>query len=245
MKTAVVIPTYNEKENILKIMPKVHEYLPEADILIVDDSSPDGTAGLVENFMKDNSYVKLKVRKAKEGLGAAYFDGFRTMINEGYELIFQMDADFSHKPEYLPKFVEEIEKGADLVAGSRYVKGGGTENWPFMRKFISRGGSFYASTVLSLPMNDVTGGFKCWRASLLDKVIALPLQLAGFGFQIEMNYRAHLSGAKIKEYPIIFPDREEGNSKMSGGIFKEALVGVWNLRKNGKIWLEEMRNLKK
>lgn len=238
-KIAVTIPTYNEKENILKIIPAIHDALPDADILVVDDSSPDGTADIVRGFMKDNSYVKLKVRKEKKGLGAAYVDGFKQLISEGYEIIIQMDADFSHQPKYLPRFVEEIEKGADVVIGSRYVKGGGTQNWNLMRRIISRGGSCYASTILGLNQNDVTAGFKCWRAPKLAEVIKTDLKLSGFGFQIEMSYRSHLLGLIIKEYPIVFPDREEGVSKMSGKIFKEALFGVWKLRTMGRKVVED------
>ncbi len=233
-KTAVCIPTYNEKENVVKIMEAVHEVLPGADILIVDDSSPDGTALLVEEFMKKNKYAKLKVRKEKEGLGAAYIDGFTTLINEGYDIIFQMDADFSHQPHYLPGMEAIVNEGYDVIIGSRYVKGGGTRNWNLMRRTISRGGSLYASTILALGVNDVTAGFKCWRASFLKKVISTPLVLSGFGFQIEMAFRTKVAGGRIFETPIVFPDREEGESKMSGKIFKEALIGVWKLRLLGK-----------
>ncbi len=233
-KIAVTIPTYNEKETVLKITAAVHEALPQADILIVDDSSPDGTADIVREAQKTRPYLKLKVRKEKKGLGAAYIDGFKTLIGEGYGIIIQMDADFSHQPKYLPHFIAEIEKGADVVIGSRYVKGGGTENWNLMRRIISRGGSLYAKTILCLKQNDVTAGYKCWRAEMLEKVIVSDLKLSGFGFQIEMSFRTKLAGAKIVEWPIIFPDREEGVSKMSGKIFKEALFGVWKLRCMGR-----------
>ncbi|MGI6394679.1 MAG: polyprenol monophosphomannose synthase [bacterium] len=233
-KTAVCIPTYNEKENIVKIMEAVHKEIPDADILVVDDSSPDKTADIVKEFMEKNDYVSIKVRSAKEGLGAAYIDGFSTLIERGYEVIVQMDADFSHQPHYLPEMVKKIDEGYDIVIGSRYVKGGGTKNWGLMRRIISRGGSFYASSVLSLGVNDVTGGFKCWSAELLKKVISTPLVLSGFGFQIEMTFRAKVADGKIFEFPIVFPDREEGESKMSGKIFKEAFFGVWKLRKIGK-----------
>jgi len=232
-KIAVTVPTYNEKDNIIKLITQVHEFLPQADILVVDDSSPDGTADIVKDYMKENSFVKLKVRSVKEGLGAAYVDGFQTLIDQEYEVIYQMDADFSHQPKYLPEMLQEIEQGYDVVIGSRYVRGGGTRNWSFIRKLISRGGSLYASTVLGLKINDVTGGYKCWRASTLKDVIRTPLKLSGFGFQIEMSFRTHLMKAKLKEIPIIFPDREEGESKMSGKIFKEALSGVWKLRLMG------------
>lgn len=233
-KIAVCIPTYNEKENILSIAQAVRGSLPTADILVVDDSSPDGTADIVRGFQKDNPWLKLHVRKEKKGLGAAYIDGFQRLIEGGYDIIVQMDADFSHQPKYLPRFIEEIDKGADVVIGSRYVKGGGTENWDLTRRIISRGGSFYARTILCLKQNDVTAGYKCWRADMLKKVIVGDLKLSGFGFQIEMSFRTRLVGANIKEYPIVFPDREKGVSKMSGKIFKEALFGVWRLRFMGR-----------
>ena len=237
-KTAICIPTYNEKENIIKIIEAVHKELPEADILVVDDNSPDKTAEIVNEFMKENDYVSVKVRNAKEGLGAAYVDGFSTLIERGYEQIIQMDADFSHKPEYLPEMIKKMDEGFDLVVGSRYVKGGGTRNWNIVRRIISRGGSFYASTILNLGVNDVTAGFKCWNAELLKKVTSTPLVLSGFGFQIEMAFRTKIAKARIFELAIVFPDREEGESKMSGKIFKEALFGVWKLRMLGKKILE-------
>ena len=233
-KIAVCIPTYNEKENILAIINAVHAELPDADILIVDDNSPDGTAELVKNHARENTFLSIKVRQKKEGLGAAYIDGFRTLIEKGYEKIIQMDADFSHKPEYLPEMVKKLDEGYTVVVGSRYVKGGGTQNWSIDRRIISRGGSFYASTILGLGVHDVTAGFKCWNAKLLEKVISTPLVLSGFGFQIEMAFRTKICGGKVFELPIVFPDRTEGTSKMSGKIFKEALFGVWKLRFMGK-----------
>lgn len=233
-RVAVCIPTFNEKENIANILKAIHAEIPQADILVVDDSSPDKTAEIVAEFKKENSYVSIKVRKSKEGLGAAYFDGFQTLIGQGYEAIIQMDADFSHQPKYLPAMVKKLSEGFDVVVGSRYVKGGGTRNWGLTRRIISRCGSFYASTVLSLGVRDVTAGFKCWDSRLLQKAISSPLLFSGFGFQIEMAFRTKAVGGKVYELPIIFPDREKGDSKMSGKIFKEALFGVWKLKKIGK-----------
>lgn len=233
-KIAVCIPTYNEKENIIKIIEAVHAELKDADILVVDDNSPDNTAGIVNEYMKNASFVSIKVRNSKEGLGAAYVDGFNTLIERGYNVIIQMDADFSHKPEYLPEMIKKINEGYDVVIGSRYVKGGGTRNWNIIRRIISRGGSLYASTILMLGVHDVTAGFKCWNADVLKNVISTPLVLSGFGFQIEMAFRTKVTGAKVYELPIVFPDREEGVSKMSGKIFKEALFGVWKLRMIGR-----------
>lgn len=233
-KIAVCIPTYNEKENIIKIIEAVHAELKDADILVVDDNSPDNTAGIVNEYMKNAGFVSIKVRNSKEGLGAAYVDGFNTLIERGYNVIIQMDADFSHKPEYLPEMIKKINEGYDVVIGSRYVKGGGTRNWNIIRRIISRGGSLYASTILMLGVHDVTAGFKCWNADILKNVISTPLVLSGFGFQIEMAFRTKVTGAKVYELPIVFPDREEGVSKMSGKIFKEALFGVWKLRMIGR-----------
>lgn len=237
-RVAICIPTYNEKENIIKIIEAVHAELATADVFIVDDNSPDKTAEIVADYAKEHPFVSVKVRPAKEGLGAAYIDGFRTLIERGYDFIIQMDADFSHQPKYLPKMLQKAKEGFDVVLGSRYVKGGGTRNWPLLRRVISRGGSFYASTVLGTRTKDVTCGYKCWRAGFLKRVITVPIVFVGFGFQIEMSYRTKLCGGKVFEVPIIFPDREDGVSKMSGKIFKEALFGVWKLKGLGKKLIE-------
>ncbi|MBT6326625.1 MAG: polyprenol monophosphomannose synthase [Bdellovibrionales bacterium] len=233
-KVAITIPTFNERDNILNIIKAIHAEIPTADILIVDDNSPDGTAKLVEEFIEQNIYVSLLKRKKKDGLGKAYFAGFKHLISEGYSQIVQMDADFSHQPKYLKDLIAKVKNGADVAIGSRYVLGGGVENWSLYRRIISRGGSLYSRYILGLSVNDVTGGFKCWNASFLDKVISANLKLSGFGFQIEMSYRCKLLMGKIVESPIIFPDRIAGDSKMSGRIFKEALLGVWKLRILGK-----------
>ena len=234
-KKAIAIPTYNETENIPQILDAIHKVVPDFDILVIDDSSPDGTAQKVTDYIEaGNSWVSLKVRKNKEGLGAAYIDGFSQLIEQGYETIVQMDADFSHQPHYLVEMLKQREQGAGVVIGSRYVSGGGTKNWSFMRQLISRGGSFYSGTILGLSVNDVTAGYKLWNANTLKKVIAKPMILGGFGFQIEMAYRTKLTTDKVVEIPIIFPDREAGESKMSGKIFKEALFGVWKLRTTKK-----------
>jgi len=233
-KVAITIPTFNERDNILNIIKEVHSEIPNADILIVDDNSPDGTSKLVEAFIEKNAYVSLLKRKRKDGIGKAYFAGFKHLISEGYSQIVQMDADFSHQPKYLKELITTVRNGADIAIGSRYVTGGGVENWNLTRRIISRGGSLYSKLILGLSVNDVTGGFKCWNARFLDKVICANLKLSGFGFQIEMSYRCKLLKGKIVEKPIIFPDRTAGDSKMSGRIFKEALLGVWKLRLLGK-----------
>lgn len=229
-KVAITIPTFNEKDNIINIIEVIHSEIPSADILIVDDNSPDGTAKLVEDFIEKNHYISLLKRKKKDGLGKAYFAGFKHLISEGYSQIVQMDADFSHQPKYLKDLIEKVKDGADVAIGSRYVMGGGVENWSLSRRIISRGGSIYSRCILGLSVNDVTGGFKCWNAIFLNKVINANLKLPGFGFQIEMSYRCKLLQGKIVESPIIFPDRTAGDSKMTGKIFKEALLGVWKLR---------------
>ncbi len=230
-KSIVVIPTYNEADNIPAILLAIFDVMPDISILVVDDSSPDGTAEKVKQLIESGEKrVLLKVRPEKQGLGAAYLDGFREALSLGYDCIIQMDADFSHQPHYLPQLFEQKVRGGDVVIGSRYVAGGGTRNWSFVRRFISRGGSLYSRTILSLSVHDVTAGYKLWSADILRTVIEKPLILGGFGFQIEMAYRTKLSGAKIVEIPIVFPDREAGESKMSGKIFKEALFGVWKLR---------------
>lgn len=229
-RIVIIIPTYNEAENLPRIVPAVHEQLPGAHVLVVDDNSPDGTGDLADDMASADERIHVLHRQGKEGLGVAYIAGFQWALGEGYDLVFEMDADFSHQPKFLPDFVEKI-RDHDLVLGSRYIPGGGTENWKLSRRFISRGGNLYARTVLGLwRYHDITGGFKCFRREVLE---ALPLDeilLRGFGFQIELTYRSHKLGFRIGETPIVFPDREVGQSKMSGGIFKEALLGMWKLR---------------
>lgn len=231
MKKILVIPTYNEKENIQKIIPAVQKFDLGLDILVVDDNSPDGTSTIVkkiaEKYQKDRIYVL--DRKGKEGLGKAYIAGFNWALDHKYDVIIQMDADFSHDPKYLKEMLEQI-KDYDLVIGSRYVKGGGTRGWTIDRKIISRGGGLYSKTILGTKVNDLTGGFKCWRADLLKSIGLNKITSNGYSFQIEMNYRAEKNGAKIKEIPIIFVDRNVGQSKMSKKIVWEAIWKVWKLR---------------
>lgn len=230
-KAIVCLPTYNEKENLEKISAAILG-AAAVDLLVIDDNSPDGTGEIADRLAAADGRVKVLHRQGKEGLGKAYLDGFAKCVADGYDLILQMDADFSHPVEMIPKMIAEAEN-SDLVIASRYVKGGGTKNWPLSRQFISRGGSFYSRTVLGVKVRDLTGGFKCWRKELLADILASNVQTAGFGFQIEMNYRAVKLGYKVTELPFIFADRVEGTSKMSGGIFTEALTGVWKLRKLG------------
>lgn len=236
MKLLVIIPTYNEAENIRKLLPEVVAVLPEkGGILIVDDGSPDGTAKIAAEMadnISDSKNIKIQVleRDKKSGLGPAYIAGFKWGIENGYDVFLEMDADFSHKPEYIPELCRQIEK-FDVAIGSRYVKGGGVEGWSLLRKIISRGGSLYARFVLGVNIYDLTGGFNIWRLSALQKIDLDKILSKGYLFQIEMKSRAIYAGCSACEIPIIFPDRQIGASKMSGGIFKEALFGVWKLRK--------------
>lgn len=230
MKSIVILPTYNERENIAKIVPEILAQDKNLHILVTDDNSPDNTGKLADKLAKKNkNRVFILHRTKKEGLGKAYIAGFNWALDKGYNVIIQMDADFSHNPKYLKEFLEYIKK-YDLVIGSRYVTGGGTKGWGTARKILSRGGSLYAKIILGMPLNDLTGGFKCWRADLLKKINLAKITSNGYSFQIEMNYRAHNSGAKIKEVPIIFADRNVGKSKMNKSIVFEAFFKVWKLR---------------
>jgi dolichol-phosphate mannosyltransferase len=225
----VVLPTYNEKENLPAIAPAILDQLPGATLYVVDDSSPDGTGDLADALAAENPRVRVLHRKGKEGLGKAYIDGFQHALEAGAGRLVQMDADWSHDPRYLPGMVDALADH-DLVIGSRYVDGGGVVNWGLMRKFISRGGSIFARTVLRLKPNDLTGGFKAWRR---DSLAGLPwdqLHSGGYVFQIETTYRASRAGARVTEVPIVFVDRVVGASKMSRRIIFEALLVVLQLR---------------
>jgi len=236
----IVIPTYNEIENIEVILQKVFSLELGVDILIVDDNSPDKTYEKVEELIDADTYggqLHLMIRQNKEGLGKAYVAGFKWCLERDYSFIIEMDADLSHDPKYLPSFIENI-KEYDLVIGSRYVKGGGVVNWSLLRKFISFGGSTYARTILGISLKDVTGGFKCFKREVLESIDLDNILSAGYAFQIEMNYRTILKGFKVKEVPIIFEDRVAGKSKMSKKIFIEALLNVVTLRLHKKDILE-------
>ncbi len=227
----VIIPTYNERNNIVQLLSLLYSYVPDIHVLVVDDGSPDGTGNLIE-VLSTNQYrgrLFLLQRPCKLGLGTAYITGFKWALERDYELIFEMDADFSHNPKYLPEFLESI-KHCDVILGSRYVAGGGVTNWSHLRRFISWGGSLYSRTILSMPFHDLTGGFKCFRRKVLDAINLDNVKSNGYSFQIEMTYRAFLLGFKIKEHPIIFEERAEGQSKMSSSIFREAVLMVPKLR---------------
>ncbi|MBC7241947.1 MAG: polyprenol monophosphomannose synthase [Anaerolineae bacterium] len=229
MSYLVVIPTYNERDNISQLVPKILAHGDAFHILIVDDNSPDGTGELAEELARQEPRVHVLHRPGKLGLGTAYVAGFRWGLDFGAELIFEMDADFSHDPAMLPVFVEEIGD-CDLVLGSRYVPGGGVRNWPLPRRLMSQGGSLYARTILGVPIRDLTGGFKCFRRQVLESLPLDEVQTTGYAFQIEMTYRTLLAGFRVKEIPIIFVDRVQGTSKMSRRVFLEAVIAVWRLR---------------
>ena len=230
----IVLPTYNERENLPRALDRIREVADGRGIqlhtLIVDDNSPDGTGRLADQLAEKHPDVSVLHRSEKEGLGKAYIAGFRHAMENGADLLFEMDADLSHDAAYLPDFLRLIEQGADIVLGSRYVKGGGVENWPLARKVISRGGSLYSRIILGLPYHDLTGGYKCFRRQVLEALDLDAIGASGYGFQIEMTYRAHKAGFTIKELPIIFVDRQVGDSKMSKGILLEAMLMVWRLR---------------
>jgi dolichol-phosphate mannosyltransferase len=233
-RVVVVIPTYNEAENIGLILPEIHAVVPAADILVVDDSSPDGTGALVERMAAGDPRIRLLSRPGKQGLGKAYVAGFKDCIARGYDTIVQMDCDFSHPPRYLADLLACLEK-ADMVIGSRYVKGGETESWPLKRKILSMGGNLYARTILGVPVIDLTGGFKAWRREVLQAIDLDAVGAAGYAFQMEMNFRTHRLGFRIVETPITFPDRTRGESKLGSGIFWESLKMPWRLRFGTKV----------
>lgn len=233
MKKLIVIPTYNEKENITELMKVIFLVVPESHILVVDDGSPDGTGKAVEEFALKDSRVHLLKRSEKKGLGRAYVAGFKWGLERGYDFISEMDADWSHPPRFLVSMYATAQKN-DFVIGSRYVKGGGSVNWSFSRKMISRCGSFYSRVILGIPINDFTGGFNGWHARVLKAIDLDGITTEGYSFQIELKYRAALRGFKFAEFPLIFEERREGQSKMSASIVKEAIWKVWSLRFNGK-----------
>lgn len=227
----VVLPTYNERDNLEPIATAILAALPEASLLVVDDSSPDGTGQLADTIAAREPRVSVLHRPGKQGLGVAYRDGFRWVLERPEtRAVVQMDADFSHDPAALPRLLTPLMGNADLVLGTRYMKGGGTVGWPFARKLISRGGTLFARTVLLLPYRDLTGGFKAWRRELLDAIRLRETSGSGYGFQIETTWWAHRRGARIVQVPITFRERVAGASKMTGGIVREALLLVIRLR---------------
>ena len=246
MKLLIAIPTYNEAENIERFIKAVFESLQSvtqsvtvdgnvnldaAGILVVDDNSPDGTAGIVENLIEVYpERLHLLKRPGKQGLGTAYLAAFDWGLSRGYDVFLEMDADFSHNPSYIPAMLKEIETH-DVVIGSRNVSGGGVEGWSFLRNFISKGGSLYARLVLGCTIKDLTGGFNMWTKAALERINLSGVISKGYSFQVEMKFRAYSAGCSVKEIPIIFVDRKLGKSKMSKKIFVEALLNMWKIKK--------------
>jgi len=229
--TWVVVPTYNEADNIRPLTAAVLAAMPVATILVVDDSSPDGTGTIADELAAADPRIRVRHRAAKQGLGRAYLDGFSVALTGGAGIVVQMDADLSHDPAALPSLVEPILRGeADLVIGSRYTRGGGVVDWGIGRRIISRCGSLFARIVLGLSPNDLTGGFKAWRGTTLAAIPFDGIHAGGYVFQIEMTFRASRAGARIREVPITFQDRRVGQSKMSRRIIVEAFVVVVQLR---------------
>jgi dolichol-phosphate mannosyltransferase len=229
-RTLIVTPTYNEKDNLEHFVTSVLRVVPDVDVLIVDDNSPDGTGAIADRLAAADPRVRVMHRAGKQGLGTAYVQAFEKGLAEGYELFFEMDADMSHDPLHLPAFFDAFAKGADLVIGSRNIPGGGVVCWGAGRHFLSKGGSLYSRTILGLPIRDLTSGYKAFRAQVLRTIDLGTLRSEGYSFQIETTYRAAQRGFRVTEVPITFVDRKAGQSKMSRKIFVEAIGMVWRLR---------------
>ena len=229
----VIIPTYNESENIARLIPTIMGLEPRFDVLVVDDHSPDGTAQIVRELQRQYpERLHLIERKGKLGLGTAYIEGFRFGLARPYHFIYEMDADFSHDPADLPRLMHHARNDSDLVIGSRYIRGGGVENWPTNRLLLSRGASIYVRLITGMPIKDPTAGFVCFRRKVLETIDLEKIQFIGYAFQIEMKYAAYSLGFRLKEIPIIFRDRIEGSSKMSKKIIREAITGVLKIKLN-------------
>jgi len=227
-RIVVIVPTYDERENLPLITARVRAAVPEADVLVADDNSPDGTGVLADELAAADDHVHVMHRRGKEGLGAAYLAGFDWALDHGYDVVVEMDADGSHQPEQLPRLLDAL-RDADLVLGSRWVPGGSVVNWPKSREFLSRGGSLYTRMMLGVPMRDATGGYRAFRADTLRKLDLTGVESAGYCFQVELGWRAVKAGMRVREVPIEFVERELGASKMSQRIVVEALwrVTVW------------------
>lgn len=229
-RTLVVTPTYNEAENLPRFVEAVRQALPEADLLVVDDDSPDGTGRIADELAGQDTHVRVMHRPGKLGLGTAYLDAFKRGLADGYDRFFEMDADLSHDVRHLPAFEEALSAGYDVVIGSRNIPGGGVQGWGPLRHFVSKGGSLYARLVLGLPVRDLTSGYKAFSRRALEAIDLERVRSNGYSFQIEMTYRAIRRGMRVREVPIVFVDRTVGRSKMSRRIFVEAAGVVWKLR---------------
>ena len=235
MRVAVVVPTYNEADNVAVLCERVRAALPDAEIVVVDDGSPDGTAAVVRGLAQRLGPVELLVRSGKSGLGAAYRAGFALAIERGAEVCVQIDADLSHDPAVLPALVVNVEHGADLAIGSRYVPGGITRDWPWKRRTLSRWGNRYVAGMLGLAVNDATAGLRAYSVAALERMDYASVGAEGYGYQVEMTHRLVRAGGRIVEFPITFSERTAGESKLSGGIVREAAVLVVRL------WLQDRR----
>lgn len=227
-KTLVIIPTYDEKDNVRPIARSVVDVMPDADVLFVDANSPDGTGAILNAMTTEDSRVHVIHQASKQGLGRAYIEGFKWALERHYEFIFEMDSDFSHDPAELPNFIAAASQ-ADLILGSRYIHGIRITNWPLRRLLLSMGGALYVRLITGMPFSDPTGGFKCFRRPVLESINLDRIRSNGYSFQIEMTHTAWMNGFSIAEIPITFVDRRAGYSKMSSGIFREALLMVWRL----------------
>ncbi|MFW6089245.1 MAG: polyprenol monophosphomannose synthase [Gemmatimonadota bacterium] len=229
-RALVVMPTYNEAETLGELAPRVLEQDPRIDVLVIDDASPDGTGAIADELATRHERVHVVHREGKLGLGTAYLRGFRFGLERGYEYLFEMDSDLSHDPKYLPDLLAAVDEGADLAIGSRYVRGVNVINWPMSRLLLSYYANKYARWVTGLPLTDATSGFKCFRRRALEVIDFDRVGSTGYAFQIEMDFRAWKAGMKLVEVPIVFTDRDRGESKMSGAIVREAVWRVWALR---------------
>ena len=238
----VVIPTYNEKENVSAILHSIFDLQQDFHVIVIDDGSPDGTAQIVKDLqLKFPGQLFIEERRGKQGLGTAYIHGFKWAIARGYQYIFEMDADFSHSPNDLPRLYDACKNGgADVAIGSRYVKGGGVVNWPSDRRALSKGGSVYTRMITWMPVRDPTAGFMCYKKEVLETINLDQIVFVGYAFQIEMKFAAWKLHFKLKEVPIIFQDRTQGTSKMNKGIIKEGVLGVLKLR-----WLSLFKNYRR
>lgn len=235
-KVLVITPTYNERESLPGTVGRLRQALPEVDVLIADDNSPDGTGQIADDLAANDSHIHVLHRQGKEGLGAAYIAGFHWGMERGYDVLVEMDADGSHQPEQLHRLLDALEDGADLVLGSRWVPGGATENWPVSRQLLSRGGSLYSRVLLGVPTRDITGGFRAYRREVLENINLETIASQGYCFQIDLALRTLEAGYVVKEVPITFVERAQGVSKMSGNIVREAVLRVasWGAQRRVK-----------
>lgn len=231
MRILTIIPTYNELESLPKTLGRLRSAVPASDVLVADDNSPDGTGQLADQIAAEDPQVHVMHRKGKEGLGAAYIAGFEWALERDYDVIVEMDADGSHRPEQLPLLLDAVDQGADLVIGSRWVQGGSVVNWPFYRQLISRTGSTYARIMLGLKVKDMTAGYRAFRRTTLEKLDLTAVESVGYGFQVDLAWRVAKMGLRVVEVPVTFVERELGSSKMSGNIVVEAMLNVtkWGL----------------